>query len=73
MERRPPSPGDHAVPSATEQAPEVHAAVAAAPQRLVVGLGLVLVADPVLHRPEQVAEVEVARGLDTGEDARHGR
>ena len=36
-------------------------------------VGPVLVVDPVAHRPEQVAEVEVAGGLDAGEDAGHGR
>src|SRR5204862_328491 len=33
---------------------------------------LVLQANPVLDRAEIVADVQLARGLDTGEDARHG-
>src|SRR5207245_3255284 len=35
-------------------------------------LVLVLQPDPVLHRPEIVADVQLARGLNTGEHARHG-
>src|SRR5256884_600119 len=33
---------------------------------------LMLQAHPVLHRAQIVADVQLARGLDTGEDARHG-
>ncbi|MEI2697585.1 MAG: hypothetical protein V9E94_04300 [Microthrixaceae bacterium] len=36
-------------------------------------VGLVLVPDPALHRPQEVAEMQVASGLDAGEDTRHGR
>ena len=35
-------------------------------------VGLVLVDDPVPQRPEEVAEVDGAGGLDAGEDAGHG-
>src|SRR2546430_15533563 len=33
---------------------------------------LVLQSNPVLHRAQIVADVQLARGLDAGEDARHG-